>query len=61
MLNNRAKLLRENILGPSITINVAAFLFIQQGEADEMDYRNVSKDDVDLPNPLDQTRIHPLD
>lgn len=42
-------------------INVAAFLFIQQGEADEMDYRSASKDDTDLPNPLDQTRIHPLD
>lgn len=60
-MNNRAKLLRENILGPSIMINVAAFLFIQQGEADEMDYRSASKDDTDLPNPLDQTRIHPLD
>lgn len=61
MLNNRDKLLRENILGPSIMVNVAAFLFIQQGEMDEMDYRSAAKDDTDLPNPLDQTRIHPLD
>lgn len=26
-----------------------------------MDYRNAAKDDTELPNPLDQTRIHPLD
>ncbi|KAJ9096338.1 hypothetical protein QFC21_005158 [Naganishia friedmannii] len=61
LLSNRAKLLTENLLGPSIMINVAAFLYIQQGEADEMDYRNAAKDDTELPNPLDQTRIHPLD
>ncbi|KAJ9098469.1 hypothetical protein QFC19_006336 [Naganishia cerealis] len=61
LLTNRAKLLTENILGPSVMINVSAFLYIQQGEADEMDYRNAAKDDTDLPNPLDQTRIHPLD
>lgn len=61
LLSNRAKLLTENLLGPSVMINVAAFLYIQQGEADEKDYEKAAKDDTELPNPLDQTRIHPLD
>jgi transcription elongation factor SPT6 len=62
-LNNRARLLIDGIAGPVIAQNLAPFIYLNPGadleETDLTDGADTAQPEG--PNPLDSTRIHPLD
>ncbi|KAI0798004.1 transcription elongation factor Spt6 [Abortiporus biennis] len=60
-LVNRDQFIKNGLLTTKVFLNAAGFLRITQGSETSKPSKNRHNEDVDTPDPLDNTRVHPED